>query len=488
MNEKLLILPVLIPVLSGLFIGLCRPDRQRARNTMIFLAVLINSLLIMTLLLYPPGGTLVLFRLAGKAFFSLKIDGAGKIFLSLSAFLWVPATLYSFEYMDHEENQPRFYCFYLMCYGVTAGAALSANLISMFVFYVLLTLFAIPLIAHHKADSRSKTAVQKFIIYSAAGTILSLTGILIVSSQAGLTDFMPGGIGSSAEGNALLLTAYMLTFIGFGVNAAIFPLHAWLPAACVAPAPADALLDAVAVMNCGAFACLRCTYYVFGTSMLAGTWAQNAALAITAFTILFGSAMALREQQLERRLAYSTISNMNYVLFGIALMTTQGLLAGFSHMIFHGVIKLMLFSCAGTILCKTGREYVQEMTGLGRRMPKTFMALFLGALALTGTPPLPGFFSKVNLLVAAAEADAFLARAGIAALLLSALLTAAYLLPLSVRAFLVSEQDECVFTERDRDPGLPMLISFAVLSLAILLLSISAAPVTVLLKHAIGGL
>ena len=486
MTEKLTVLPVLIPLLSAVVIRFLRFQRKKACNAFVFLAVLLNSLVILSLLIFPSSGTLTILRFGEEYSFALKADGAGRLFLGLTAFLWPTVTLYAFEYMEEEEQLPRFYSFYLMCFGITAGIALSANLLTMYFFYELLTLFAIPLIAH-KGDRPSAAAAKKFALYAAAGAVFSLCGMLVFLRRAGCAEFTFGGAGCPPAGDAALLIAYLLLFIGFGVKAGIFPFHAWLPAACVSPAPADALLDAVAVMNCGVFACIRCSFYLFSPAVLAGTWAQQAALAITVVTILYGSAMALREQHLERRLAYSTISNISYILFGTALLTTNGLLAAFSHMLFHSIIKLTLFSCAGAILCKTGREYAPETTGLGRRMPLTFLTVMLAALALTGTPPLPGFISKANLLIAAGEADSFLAIAGITALLISALLTAAYLLPFSVRAFLTSREDMCVFTERDRDPGLLMLIPFAILSAAILALSFCSEPLMRLLQQIIAG-
>ena len=486
MSEKLLLLPVLLPLLSGIVTRFLHFRRKSICNTIIFLAVLLNSLVILALLISPPFAALTILRFGGNSALVLKADGACKVFLALIAFLWPPSTLYAFEYMEHEEHLSRFYSFYLMCYGFTAGIALSANLITMYIFYELLMLFTIPLIAH-KENRHSLKAAGKFAVYSFAGAAFSLTGILMLFSRTGCTEFTFGGIYTNT-GDTFLLIAYLLTFIGFGVKAGIFPLYGWLPSACVAPAPADALLDAVAIMNCGVFACIRCGYYTFGPALLVGTWAQNIVLAVTVFTILFGSSMALREQHLERRLAYSTISNISYILFGTALMTTNGLLAAFSHMLFHSIIKLTLFSCAGAILCKTGREYAPETVGLGRRMPLTFCTIALAALALTGTPPLPGFISKLNLLFAAAEADSALPIAGIAALLISALLTAAYLLPLSVRAFLTVRETACVYTERDRDPGLLMLIPFAILSAAILVLGFCGTQLMELLKRIITGI
>ena len=481
-----LILPVFIPLAAGIFIGLHRFRSDRMRSILTFCLALLNSLVILILLLKRPSGTLVLLHLTAVLPFSLKLDGAGLVFLSLIAFLWPLAVLYSLEYMANDENQPRFFAFYLMSYGTTAGVALSANLLTMYFFYELLTLVTIPLVAH-EGDRRSMAAARKYIVYSLGGAALSFTGIMMLFTRAGCTEYVLGGTASAFAGDDFLLIAYLLTFIGFGVKAAVFPFYAWLPAASVAPTPVTALLHAVAVVKSGVFAAIRSTWYAFGPDLLAGTWVQHTTLALTAFTILFGSAMALREQHLKRRLAYSTVSNLSYILFGMALMTANGLSAAFSHMLFHGIIKITLFFCAGTVLIKTGREYTPQTIGLGKKMPLTFMTFFLASLALTGMPLLPGYISKMNLLAAAAEVSSPWAMAGMIALLLSALLTAAYLLPLSVRAFLAVNEELPDFTERDKDPGLLMLIPFALLCFAMLLLGVHAAPVMELLEQLVGS-
>ena len=212
--------------------------------------------------------------------------------------------------------------------------------------------------------------------------------------------------------------------------------------------------------------------------MLAGTWGQKAALVITAATILYGSATAFREQHIKRRLAYSTVSNLSYILFGTVLMTTAGLTAAMSHFLFHGVIKITLFFCAGAVISKTGREYMIRMNGLGRRMPLTFAAFSAGALALTGVPLLPAFVSKMNLIRAAADAGCGVyAYIGIAVLLISALLMAGYLVLPAFRAWIPQEGTEAAFTDKDRDPGWRMLTVLAVLCLAMLVLGCCSVPV-----------
>lgn len=486
MNIKWIILPVLLPLLAGIGIALLPFRSQKARNCFTLCAVLLNSLAILALLLVRPSGTLTLLFLTEGLPLSLKLDGLGIVFLGLIGFLWPIAILYSFEYMEHEENLPRFFCFYTMSYGITAGVALSANLITMYFFYELLTLVTIPLV-DHEGDRRSMAAGRKYILYSIGGAALSFAGILMLYSRTGCTEYVYGGSASAFRGDRFLLIAYLFTFLGFGVKAAIFPLHGWLPAAGVAPTPVTALLHAVAVVKSGVFASIRSAFYAFGPAFLIGTWAQKTAMAVTAFTIVFGSAMALREQHLKRRLAYSTVGNLSYILFGMSLLTSGGLTAGLSHMLFHGLMKITLFFCAGTVLCKTGREYVPQTIGLGRKMPLTFLTFGIAGLALTGTPLLPGFISKMNLLHAAADVGGRFAVAGIAALLLSAILTAAYLIPMTVRAFLVSTETSPSFTEKDKDPGVRMLVPFAALVAAMLVLGIHSSPLMDVLERLITG-
>lgn len=487
MNTQFLILPVLIPMIAGICIYFIPFRKSRSRDAFTAAAVIANSLIIFLLLLTRPEGTFTLFRLTESIPLSLKLDGLGVVFLALIGFLWPLASFYAFEYMEQEHKLPRFFAFYTMSYGVTAGVALSANLFTMYFFYELLTLVTVPLVAH-EGDRRSMSAAKKYIFYSIGGAALSFAGIMMLFTRTGCAEYVYGGAGTSLGGEPYLLIAYLLTFAGFGVKAAIFPLHAWLPAAGVAPTPVTALLHAVAVVKSGVFACIRSTFYAFGPALLAGTWAQHAAILISSFTIIYGSAMAYREQHLKRRLAYSTVSNLSYILFGMALMSTSGLVAALSHMLFHGIMKITLFFCAGTVLCKTGREYVPQTEGLGRKMPLTFAAFLISGLALTGAPLLPGFISKMNLINAAAEAEySGYAMFGIIALLISALLTAAYLLPMSVRAFIVREGVQPEFTDKDKDPGLRMLVPFAILCIVMVIFGFSASPLMAALERLIAG-
>lgn len=484
MNAIFLALPVLIPLAAGTVIYLFRFESAKKRNLFTACAIIANSLTILCLILFRPAEALPLVRLTDSITLSLRLDALGSVFLALIAFLWPIAIFYSFEYMEHEHSQERFFAFYTLSYGVTAGIAMSADLITMYFFYELLTLVTVPLVAHEE-DRRSQRAARKYIIYSIGGAALSFVGIVMLYKFGGVGSFTPGGFAKAADGDGqkMLLIAYFLTFVGFGVKSAIFPLHGWLPSAGVAPTPVTALLHAVAVVKSGVFASMRSTLYAFGPELLRDSWAQYAAMLIAAVTIVYGSAMALREQHLKRRLAYSTVSNLSYILFGMTLLTSAGFSAALSHMLFHGIMKITLFFCAGTVLCKTGREYVPQTEGLGRKMPLTFTVYLIASLALTGAPFLPGFISKMNLINAAAAEGSGFALAGIIALLVSALLTGAYLIPMSVRAFVPREGAELSFTEKDRDPGLRMLIPFAVLCAAMLVFGVHASPLMQVLEE-----
>ena len=483
----ILLLPVLLPVLAGAGVMLLPFRTQQGRNRWTLATVtgcsLVNAWLIGT----RPAAVFTLAELTPEISIAFRLDGIGVIFLALISFLWPLASLYSFEYMEKEEHRARFFGCYTICYGVTAGVALSANMITMYLFVELLTLITVPLVAHH-GDRKSMRAARMYMVYSISGAALSLIGIMLLISRTGRADFVFGGAAAAAANeDGLLTAAWMMTFLGFGVKAAIVPFHAWLPKAGVAPTPVTALLHAVAVVKSGVFAVIRSTYFAFGTAMLAGTWGQKTALAITVVTILYGSVTAFREQHIKRRLAYSTISNLSYILFGAMLMTTAGLTAAMSHFLFHGVIKITLFFCAGAVITRTGREYMIRMSGLGRRMPRTYAAYTMGALALTGVPLLPGFVSKMNLICAAGETGGVYAFFGIGALLLSALLMAGYLILPSVRAWIMPEDAHQLFTEKDRDPDWRILAVLAVLCITMLALGCCSVPVMNALEALVAG-
>ncbi len=483
----LMLFAVLLPLVSGAVLPLFR-FRRRQRERYVFAAVCAASLAVLALLLHGPAGTLRLFPLTSTLIVALRLDGAGAVFAGLVAFLWPLASLYAFEYIKHESGDDRFFAFYTMSYGVTLGIAMSDNLLTLYLFYELLTLVTLPLVMHSR-DVRSVRAGMKYLCYSIAGAACAFLGLMVLYTLGDPTlRFVYGGfLPADGPRRTLVLVGYLLCFFGFGVKAAVFPFHGWLPAAGVAPTPVTALLHAVAVVKAGVFAVLRVTFYCFGPAVLAGTWAQHTAMGFAVFTIVFGSAMALREPHLKRRLAYSTVSNLSYILFGITLMTPAGLAGALAHMLFHGVMKITLFFCAGAIMYKTQRQYVPELTGLGRYMPVTFAAFAVGGAALAGTPLLPGFLSKWGLAAAAMDAGGTLPLLGVAALLVSAFLTAGYLYAPLVEAFFPPKGAGEHGLAQAHDPGLLMKVPFFVLMAAMLALGVGSRGLLALLARIAAG-
>ena len=442
MNPVLLSIVVFLPILGSTFIYFIR-DHKRMRQIYTMALTLATSLLTWILILNRPSGSFVLLQFTKNLSISFRLDGLGSFFAGMVAILWPLAVLYAFEYMEHAKRTNSFFMFYVMTFGVTLGVALSANMLTMYLFYELLTLVTLPLIIHELGHD-AMHAGRKYLYFSLGGSALAFLGLAFLVTYTGSTAFVLGGDVNPALGTnrmETLLFVYVVSFLGFGVKAAVFPLHSWLPTAGVAPTPVTALLHAVAVVKAGVFAITRLTYYCYGVDLLAGTWAQYTVMGLVIFTILFGSAMSLKERHFKRRLAYSTVSNLSYILFGVTMMNPVGLAAGLLHMLFHSIMKILGFLSAGSVIHKSGKEYIFQLNGLGRKMPVTFTCLTIAGLGLTGVPLFAGFISKWQLADAALQARSAMGAAGwlplvgLCILLVSALLTAIYMLSISVRAF-----------------------------------------------------
>lgn len=487
----LLYLTLLLPLIGGAVLPLFRLKTVKSRGIYVEAIVLATSVLVWVMLLNRTDETFVLYHMTDALALSFKVDGMSCVFAGLVSFLWPLASLYGFEYMTHEERPNTFFAYYTMTYGVTLAIATAANLFTLYVFYECLTMITLPLVMHKK-DARSIHAGRKYVYYSIGGAALAFIG-LIFSVYYGLNpNFTLGGIldpAMIAGKEDLLRAVFLLAFIGFGTKAALFPMHAWLPAASVAPTPVTALLHAVAVVNAGAYAVLRITYYVFGTELLYGTWVQTVVLCLSCFTILYGSAMAVKEQHFKRRLAYSTISNLSYMLMGAALMTPDGMVGSLSHLVLHGLMKITLFYCAGAILVKTEQEYVQDIRGFGKIMPFTCAVFTIGSVAMVGIPPLCGFVSKWNLLTAAAGTGLPMGVVAVAVLIVSAILTAIYLFGVAGPMYFRPVNPELsALTHEKHDPTWMMKLPLTVLTLAIILLGIYSQPLVTFLRNIASGL
>lgn len=440
MNELFLIIPVFLPIILGAILFFIPFKSQKQRNAYVITSLLLSSVAVWLAAFLIPDKTFTLLQFTDGLSFSLRLDGAGKLFSCLSAALWPITAIYAFDYMKHEEHHQMFYCFFVMAFGTTMGIAMAESILTMYLFYEMLTLTTIPLVAHGMTKKHNRAA-RKYMIYSIGGAAFAFAGVaFLILNGAGT--FRLGGNIITVENEVLAQVLYLFAFMGFGVKSAVFPFHGWLPTASVAPTPVTALLHAVAVVKAGAFALIRLTYYAYGTSFLQGSWVQYTVMAISIFTILYGSVSALKQKHFKRRLAYSTVSNLSYIGFATTLMTPAGLVAAFCHLIFHSIIKIGAFFAAGSVLHNSEREYVPQLEGIGKKMPLTFGFFSVFALALTGIPPFCGFFSKWYISTAALETAGTLEIIGVVVLLISALLTAVYMLSPVVRAFFPRENAE----------------------------------------------
>ena len=478
MSKIMLIAVILIPVFAGVLIPVIPFKKRKYMEIFLETAVIFNTLLVWFLLYHRPMENFVLAKFTGNLEIAFRVDGMGMVFAGLVSFLWPLATLFAFEYMTKEKHEKIFFMFYTITYGVTLGIALADNILTMYFFYELLTLVTVPLVMH-TLTREAILASRKYLYYSLGGAAFAFIGMIFIILYGSTTDFVLGGVlepGKIGGKENILLLVYIFTFLGFGVKAAICPFNSWLPQAGVAPTPVTALLHAVAVVKSGAFAAMRVTYYSFGTEFLRGSFAQHFLMVIVMFTILYGCSMALKETHLKRRLAYSTISNLSYILFGVVIMTPLGLGAALTHMVCHAFMKICSFFCAGAIMHQTGRHYIHELDGFARRMPKVFAIFTVSAVALMGAPGLCGFISKWNLAAAAIDSGNVLAWFGIGCLLASALLTAMYMLTIVVRGYFPGEGFDYDSIADVIDPNFRMLLPLLIFAAAMFLLGIHSQP------------
>ncbi len=492
----LMLTVILLPFAGGVLLQFLRFRDKGQKQRYIFAYVLLNTLLTYVLLWQGPTELIRVINFAGaKLDFSLKLDGLGIVFAGLVSTLWPLAVLYSFPYMEHEHNgrvhENIFYLFYTATYGVTLGIAMSGNMLTMYCFYELLTLVTVPLVMH-TLTKEAVLASRKYFYYSLGGAAFAFIGLIFLVVYGDSPAFLYGGVlnlSQVGDKKDLMLFIYVLAFMGFGVKAAVCPFNSWLPQAGVAPTPVTALLHAVAVVKSGAFAIIRLTYYSFGTDFLRGTWAQYLLLGIVIFTIVYGCSMAVRETHIKRRLAFSTISNLSYILFGVLIMTPLGLAGALCHMVFHGVMKICSFFCAGAMITQAHADYVHQIDGMAKKMPKIFAIFTVSALALMGVPGLCGFVSKWHLAKAAFASDNVLAVVGVGGLLVSALLTAIYMLSIVIRAYFPGNDfDYGKLHGEICDPDWRMLLPLSLFVVLMVVIGVYSAPFVAFFSSVAGGM
>lgn len=441
----LILLSIFFPIFAGLFLlirfrtPLLGEKEQTKRKTLLLLTgsfLVITAAFVTAALLTTKNG-FTLFYLTENLPIYFRIDNVGTLFSLLTVIVFLCAVFFSFEYMKHEERESRYYGFYLLVFGVLNALCFAGNLITFYLFFELLTLSSMPLVLHN-GSKEAIMAGLKYLFYSLCGAYAALFGIYFLYQNCDSLAFTANGMlrasAAAEHGGFLLLTAFVM-LLGFGVKAGMFPMHAWLPTAHpVAPAPASAVLSAV-IVKAGVLAIIR-VLGMFGTDFLRGTWVQTAWLSLTLITVFMGSLLAYREPVLKKRLAYSTVSQLSYILFGLAVMHETAFTGALCHVLAHGFVKATLFLCAGAIIYMTGKTRVEEMRGIGKEMPLTMWCFTIASLGLIGIPPTGGFVSKWFLALGSLKSGTPVFDVlGPVILLVSALLTAGYLLPLTIHGF-----------------------------------------------------
>lgn len=483
--DYIMIISILVPILAGALIFFNKKMNFSWIRAVSLAGTITTSVLTWILILRAEGTTLTLVNFTADLALTLSLDGCGKLFAMISATLWPVTTLYSFEYMRNNRFLHMFYGFFVATFGVTLGVAFADNLVTMYLFYELLTLTTIPLVLHNMSDE-AKRAARYYMYFSIGGAAFAFMSVICVTALGdNYGQFVLGGSMHivASQYPVLMRVMYVLAFAGFGVKAALLPCSAWLPRASVAPTPVTALLHAVAVVKAGAFAVIRITYYGYGTEYLSGTWAQHLVLALTAATILYGSWQAVRQQHFKRRLAYSTIANMSYILMGVALMTSDGLIAASLHMVFHSLIKILAFFVAGAVQHHAHCNYLRELDGMGKHMPVSWVCFTAATLALVGVPPFNGFVSKWYLGLAGMTQGSTTAVICVVVLMFSAFLTMIYMFQPVIRAWFYPD---CDAGSNAKDPGPAMMVPMVLLAVSLLVSGLYSGQIMDMISKLLG--
>ena len=431
-------LAILFPVLAGVLVLIFNENIQLRELSSILIG-LILFLFITQLVKYADQGIIhTLITITPGLNIAFHIEPLGLTFALLASGLWIFTTIYSIGYMrgNNEKNQTRFYFYFALSIASTIGIALSANLITLFIFYEALTLCTFPLVTHKQTAEAQKGGRIYLGILLGTSILFFLTAIVITWIQASTLDFTIGGIldGNIEKTGAALL--FILFMFGIG-KAALIPFHRWLPAAMVAPTPVSALLHAVAVVKAGVFSVLKISVYIFGIDFLASQGASKFILWVAVATMLIASIIALSKDNFKARLAYSTISQLSYIVIAAALANPIAILGGALHIVTHAFAKITLFFCAGAVYTRTKFTNISQLDGLGKQMPFTFTAYTIATISIIGLPPLVGSWSKWFLIDGTIACGNYIVLCAFA---ISTLLNCAYLLPVALRAFFKSSE------------------------------------------------
>lgn len=479
--EQLVILALCLPTVGIVLIGLAGrwPDIREA-VTLVTAVVLFG--VVLSLLSDVLGGArpeVSLLEIVPGIALKFAVEPLGMLFATIASGLWIVNSIYSIGYMrgNDEPRQTPFYMCFAAAIASTLGIAFSANLFTLFIFYEVLTLSTYPLVTHKGTEEAKRGGRVYLLLLLGTSMLLLLPAIMWTWVTADTLTFTPGGI-LAGKVDGLTLGLLLALFV-FGIGkAALMPFHRWLPAAMVAPTPVSALLHAVAVVKAGVFSVMKIVVYIFGIDHLAATGQSQWLVYVAGATVLIGSLVALTKDNLKARLAYSTVSQLAYVVLGAALANSMGMIGGSMHIAMHAVGKITLFFCAGAIYTAAHKTEVSELDGLGRVMPFTFFAFMVGALSIIGLPPFGGAWSKWYLALGALDANQL---AIVVLLMVSSLLNIAYLLPIPFRGFF-AKAPKGTPTEGIKEAPLPCLIAIGLTALGCLLLFIFPDPVFDLVK------
>ena len=433
----LMVLSFLLPVVGAVLVFRETDSAKRQKLTVV--SVLAAAILAVAAAflgqLTEFSRELTLLRLSDTLALTFAADGLGLFFIALVGFIWCFVQFHAFGYMKHEGKERQFFGFFLLTYAALIALAFAANAATLYMCFELMTLCSMPLVLHNGSE-QSRRASFAYLGYSTLGASLALLGFFLLAAQGNDLTFIPGGGQLTGDPKTLLAAAFLI-ILGFGAKAGMVPLQMWLTEAHpVAPSPASAVLSGL-ITKGGVLAIIRCTFQLFGREMLRGTWVQTAILVLAIVTIFTGSMLAQREKLLKKRLAYSTVSNVSYVLFGLFVFDElgMGVVGALLQMVFHALAKDALFLCAGSVIFATGKTKVDELKGIGKQMPVTMWCFAIASLSLIGIPPMGGFIAKYYLAMGALNTGTTLGLVGVVVLMVSALLTAFYLLPIVSAAF-----------------------------------------------------
>ena len=482
----LIIIPLLLSLLSAFSVYLFKDTQRKVKNIVLtillsltFISCIINACL--------PTLALDIINITPTLTLSFKVDGLSKFFSIAISLIWLIVTIYTFEYIKHEKNENRFYTFSLLTLTMLLSLSYSANLVTMYLSFEMITLLSMPLVLH-SLSKESIAAAKKYLFYSIAGAFLALLGIFVLVNYTGNVSFSDfGGLEMFKDGNftgnkTLFHVVIFLLIVGFATIAGMFPLHGWLPVAHpVAPSPASALLSGV-ITKAGVIAIIRVVYYYVGPEFISGTWVQYVWLSLAFFTVFMGALLAAVEKVFKKRLAYSSVSQISYILVGLAVLTEVSFMGALLHVAAHMLIKVCLFLFAGELIYKFDKHNVNELRGIGKIMPVSTWCFTIASLGLIGIPLTAGFISKWYLATGAVNSMIPVFSYLIPIILLvSAILTAGYLLPITFNGFFVGEE------KYEKNEVKPLMYNpLIVLSTLILLIGIYSEPLINFIKLIMG--